>query len=89
MNAKTRIEKLEAKAAPDGSCPHLPAIVNYFDSDGTPLTARGTQDETPCTCGRERLRIRVEFVQNWRKPDEVKAADLSDDELAAIIARGD
>ncbi len=87
MNAKTRLERLEKTAAPDGTCPHLPAVVSYFDSDGTQLTARGTQDETPCTCGRDRLRIRVEFVENWRKADELKAADLSDDELAAIIAR--
>jgi hypothetical protein len=66
MNAKTRLERLEKTAAPDGTCPHLPAIVNYFDSDGTPLTARGTQDETPCACGRDRLRIRVEFVEKPR-----------------------
>ena len=89
MNHKTRLQKLEAQAAPQGHCPHLPPIVKYFEPDGTPDTTRGIPDETTCPCGRDRLRIHVQYVENWRKADEIKAADLSDDELAAIIARRD
>jgi len=83
MNAKTRLERLERTAAPQGHCPHLSAVVSCFEADGTQLTARGTQDETPCACGRDRLRIRVEFVEKPRNADELKAAELD-----AIIARG-
>jgi hypothetical protein len=93
MNTKTRIEKLEAAAAPQGHCPHLPPIVRYFAPDGSDVTDSEPQGQTDaeraltCACGRSRLNIHLQYVENWRNPDEIKAADLSDDELAAIIAR--
>jgi hypothetical protein len=62
-------------------------VVKWILPDGTLDTTDGIPDETPCACGRDRLQIHFQYVDNWRKPDEIKAADLSDDELAAIIAR--
>ncbi len=86
MNHKTRLQKLETRLRTDATlCPHLPQIVKYFEPDGTLDTTHGIPDETPCACGRDRLRIHVQYVENWRA--DGKAADLSDDELAAIILR--
>ncbi len=86
---ENRLQRLEVQAAPQGHCPHLPPIVKYFEPDGTLDTTHGIPDETACACGRDRLRIHVQYVEKWREADEIKAADLSDDELAAIIARRD
>ena len=90
MNAKTRLAKLETQAAPQGHCPHLPPIVRYFDSDGTETTYSEPQGQTDaeralaCACGRERLTIQVNNTAPENMP---QAADLSDDELAAIVLR--
>ncbi len=59
MNLKTKVEKLEANAAPEGHCPHLPPIVREFATDGTEQTASGFDGATACACGRERLEIHV------------------------------
>ncbi len=91
MKLETRLEKLEAHAAPQGHCPHLPPIVRYFDSDGTETTYSEPQRQSEaeramtCDCGRDRLQIHVCQTAPENMP---KAADLTDDELAAIIARG-
>jgi hypothetical protein len=86
----SKLDKLESKAAPQGHCPHLPPIVRYFDADGTETTYSEPQGQTDavraltCDCGRERLNIHVNETAPENMP---KAEDLSDDELAAIIAR--
>ncbi len=91
MNHKTRLQKLEAQASPQGHCPHLPPIVRYFAPDGSETTYSEPQGQTDaerarvCDCGRERLTIHVNYTAPENMP---KAAELSDDELAAIIARG-
>ncbi len=88
MKLETRLEKLETRAAPQGHCPHLPPIVRYFDSDGTETTYSEPQGQSEaergatCECGRERLQIHVNCTAPENMP---KAADLTDDELAAII----
>jgi hypothetical protein len=87
MKLETRLEKLEAHAAPQGHCPHLPPIVRYFDSDGTEQHRQGQNEAEramTCDCGRDRLTIQVNYTVPENMP---KAADLTDDELAAIIAR--
>ena len=91
MKLETRLGKLEAQAAPQGHCPHLPPIVRYFDSDGTETTYSEPQGQSEaeraltCECGRERLTIQINYTLPENMP---QAADLTDDELAAIIARG-
>jgi hypothetical protein len=98
MNHKTRLQRLEAQAAPQGHCPHLPPIIQYFAPDGTETTYSEPQGQTDseraltCDCGRERLTIKINETANLMPPTAVqfvpyRAEDLSDDELAAIIAR--
>jgi hypothetical protein len=100
MNPTQRIEKLEAQAAPQGHCPHLPPILRYFAPDGSETTYSEPQGQSDseraltCNCGRERLTIEVRETENLTPPTAVqfipyRAEDLSDDELAAILARGD
>jgi hypothetical protein len=90
MKLENRLEKLEA-ATPQGDCPHLPPIVRYFDSDGTettysePQAQSGTERAAACHCGRDRLQIHVCYTAPENMP---QAADLTDDELTAIIRRG-
>jgi hypothetical protein len=97
MNHKTRLQRLEAQAAPQGHCPHLPPIVRYFAPDGSEVTYE-PQGQTEaerarvCDCGRERLIIKINETDNLMPPTAVqfvpyRAEDLTDDELAAIIAR--
>ena len=91
MNAKTRLQKLEAANAPQGACQCLPPIVRYFAPDGSERTYSEPQGQTDaeraraCDCGRERLTIKVCYTLPENMP---QAADLADDELAAIIAKG-
>jgi hypothetical protein len=98
MNSKTRLQKLEAAAPPQGHCPHRPPIIRYFAPDGTETTYSEPQRQSDdvramtCNCGRERLTIEVRETENLTPPTAVqfipyRAEDLSDDELAAIIAR--
>ncbi len=66
MNLKTKVEKLEASAAPDGTCPHLPPIVREFAPDGTQERASETDGATACACGRDRLEIHLRYTNDWR-----------------------
>jgi hypothetical protein len=64
MNLKTKVEKLEAGAMPDGHCPHLPPIVREFATDGAlqRVTCRDADAATvtpPCACRRDRLEIHL------------------------------
>ena len=72
---KTKIEKLENPRGSGEHCPHLPAIIGETNEDGTPvelsLGARYAQkqtvpDDRVCLCGRDRLRIDIVYVENWR-----------------------
>lgn len=63
MNIKSKLEKLEGKSrATAGACPHMPPIVKYFEPNGEPDISHGVPDEAPCSCGRDRLRIHVQYV---------------------------
>ncbi len=97
---ETRLQKLEAAKAPQGHCPHLPPILRYFAPDGSETTYSEPQGQSDseraltCNCGRARLTLEVSEYGQLMPPTVVqivpyRAADLSDDELAAIIARGE
>ncbi len=60
MNAKTRIEKLEAQAAPQGRCPHDHIISRWIKPDGSDSIA-GDGAKT-CECGRDLRAIEIQFV---------------------------
>jgi len=83
VNIKTKLDKLEEKYKTDATvCTHMRPVVKYFELDGTPDTTHGIPDETPCACGRDRLRIHVQYVEKWREEpitfDEARALPFSE-----------
>jgi hypothetical protein len=59
MNAKTRIEKLEAQAAPQGHCPHDHVISRWIKPDGSDSIG---EDPKTCECGHEIITREIQFV---------------------------
>jgi hypothetical protein len=60
MNAKTRLQRLEAQAAPQGHCPHLHQVVKSLMPDGSD----SIENEFPktCECGQEITLFEIQFV---------------------------
>ena len=68
MNLKSRLNRLEqAATGPQGTCPHLPPVVVTENEDGgEPFERRDAATDTRrCWCGRERLRIRIVYTEEW------------------------
>ena len=69
MNVKTRLARLrQAATGPLGACPHLPPVVVTEDEDGGEVfePRAETTDTRRCWCGRERLRIRIVYTDEWQ-----------------------
>lgn len=71
MTISRRIEQLEhILNTGDGVCPHLPPVVTFYEPDGSiDVQDTGRADVAPdvkCPCGRDRLQIVFQSVDNWR-----------------------
>ena len=62
----SKLERIEKKNMTDATvCNHLPPVVRYFEPDGTLDTTHGIPDETPCSCGRDRICINVNYTASY------------------------
>lgn len=76
MNLKSRLDRLKERAAPQGTCLHLPPLV-AFPAEGAEAGERlKARDTRVCWCGRDRLRIRVVYTEDERPAAAGEAGEV-------------
>jgi hypothetical protein len=67
MNPKTRLQKLEAQAAPQGHCPRSHEVARFLKPDGS--DSLETEFPKKCECGQEVQLTEIHLVP-YRADDQ-------------------